>query len=159
MAVPTVDREFAPIRSWSMMTDAVRLVSSSTSGRGREGMKPWMKALQVSSMRRRDSAATVLKTREDLPEPDRPVTTVSFRSGRSTSMFFRSLTRAPRTRIVSRGSGRDGTDDAGSDAVRGSAFTGSIMPDDWWWDHGHTDLTPGGIPFGTAAFRTVGWPC
>ena len=52
-------------------------------------------------MRRRDSAASVPKTREDLPEPDRPVTTVKRRLGMSTSMFLRLFTRAPRTRMVS----------------------------------------------------------
>src|SRR5688500_12469568 len=38
---------------------------------------------------------------DDLPEPDRPVTTTSRSRGRSTSMFFRLWTRAPRTAIQS----------------------------------------------------------
>jgi hypothetical protein len=45
VAVPTVERAFAPIRSWSTMIAALRLRSESTSGRARLGMKFWMKAV------------------------------------------------------------------------------------------------------------------
>lgn len=45
VAVPTVEREFAPIRSWSTMIAALRLRSESTSGRARLGMNDWRKAL------------------------------------------------------------------------------------------------------------------
>ncbi len=38
VAVPTVEREFAPIRSWSTMIAALRLCSASTSGRPIDGM-------------------------------------------------------------------------------------------------------------------------
>src|SRR5699024_5755601 len=48
-----------------------------------------------------DSAAMVLNTRLDLPEPESPVKTVRRRLARSISMFLRLLTCAPRTRIVS----------------------------------------------------------
>jgi hypothetical protein len=34
VAVPSVDRAFAPIRSWSTTIAALRLTSASTSGRG-----------------------------------------------------------------------------------------------------------------------------
>ena len=45
VAVPTVDRGLAPIRSWSTMIAVVRPSRTSTSGRARVGMKPWRKAL------------------------------------------------------------------------------------------------------------------
>src|SRR6516162_6179394 len=43
----------------------------------------------------------VSKAREDLPEPETPVTTVSALCGMSKSMFLRLWTRAPRTMIDS----------------------------------------------------------
>ena len=45
VAVPTVDREFAPIRSWSTMIAVVSPSSTSTSGRAIDGMKPCTNAL------------------------------------------------------------------------------------------------------------------
>ena len=45
VAVPTVERELAPIRSWSTTIAAVRFRSESTSGRDRFGMNDWRKAL------------------------------------------------------------------------------------------------------------------
>ena len=45
VAVPTVDRALAPMRSWSTMIAALRLRSESTSGRARLGMKFWMNAV------------------------------------------------------------------------------------------------------------------
>jgi hypothetical protein len=45
VTVPTVEREFAPMRSWSTMMAVVRPSSRSTSGRLKVGMKPWRKAL------------------------------------------------------------------------------------------------------------------
>ena len=45
VAVPTVDRGLAPIRSWSTMIAVVRPSSRSTSGRERLGMNPCTKAL------------------------------------------------------------------------------------------------------------------
>ena len=45
VAVPTVERTFAPIRSWSTMIAVVSPSSTSTSGRASVGMKPWTKAL------------------------------------------------------------------------------------------------------------------
>jgi hypothetical protein len=45
VAVPTVDRGFAPIRSWSTMIAVVSPSSTSTSGRASVGMKPCTKAL------------------------------------------------------------------------------------------------------------------
>src|SRR5690242_13365745 len=44
----------------------------------------------------------VSKASEDLPEPDRPVMTISLSRGRSTSTLARLWVRAPRTRMVSR---------------------------------------------------------
>ena len=45
VAVPTVERGFEPIRSWSTMIAVVRPSSRSTSGRASVGMKPCTKAL------------------------------------------------------------------------------------------------------------------
>ena len=45
VAVPTVDRALAPIRSWSTTIAADRFCSESTSGRPRLGMKFWTKAV------------------------------------------------------------------------------------------------------------------
>jgi hypothetical protein len=101
VAVPTVDRELAPIRSWSTRIAVVSPSSRSTSGRPRVGMKPWTKALYVSLISRCDSAAMVAKTSELLPEPETPVKTVSRRLGISTLTFFRLFSRAPCTRMRS----------------------------------------------------------
>ena len=40
VAVPTVERADAPIRSWSIIIAGDRFSSTSTSGRGSDGMKP-----------------------------------------------------------------------------------------------------------------------
>ena len=45
VAVPTVERGFAPIRSWSTMIAVVSPSRWSTSGRARLGMNPCTKAL------------------------------------------------------------------------------------------------------------------
>ena len=45
VAVPTVDRGLAPIRSWSTMIAVVSPSSTSTSGRPSVGMKPCTNAL------------------------------------------------------------------------------------------------------------------
>ena len=45
VAVPTVEREFAPMRSWSTMMAVVRPSRTSTSGRDRLGMNPCTNAL------------------------------------------------------------------------------------------------------------------
>jgi hypothetical protein len=45
VAVPTVDRGSAPIRSWSTMIAVVRPSRRSTSGRASDGMKPCTKVL------------------------------------------------------------------------------------------------------------------
>jgi len=97
VAVPTVERELAPIGSWSAMIAALRFSSESTSGRAGVPMKPWRKAVYVSLMRRRDSAAIVSKTRDDFPDPDTPVKTVSCRFGMSRLISRRLFSRAPRT--------------------------------------------------------------
>src|ERR687895_673459 len=101
VAVPTVERALAPIRSWSTVIVAVRVSSESTSGRGGVAMNPWTNAEYVSLISRCDSAAIVLNTSELLPEPDTPVKTVSRRFGISTVTSLRLFTRAPRTRMRS----------------------------------------------------------
>lgn len=98
VAVPTVERELAPMRSWSTRMAVVSPSSRSTSGRARIGMNPWRNALYVSLMRRCDSAAIVPNTSDDLPEPETPVNTVRRRLGMSTLTFFRLFSRPPRTR-------------------------------------------------------------
>ena len=95
--MPTVERALAPIRSWSTMIAAVRFSSESTSGREGVAMKPWRKAVYVSLMRRRDSAAIVSNTSELFPDPDTPVNTVSCRFGMSRLMSRRLFSRAPLT--------------------------------------------------------------
>lgn len=100
VAVPTVERELAPIRSWSTTIAALRLRSPSTSGRLGAGMNDWMKLGYVSLMSRWDSAAIVPKTSEDFPEPDTPVKTVSRRLGMSTETSRRLFARAPRTSMT-----------------------------------------------------------
>ena len=45
VAVPTVERALAPIRSWSTMIAVVRPSRTSTSGRAWVGMKPCTKVL------------------------------------------------------------------------------------------------------------------
>src|SRR5580704_950118 len=101
VAVPTVERTSAPIRSWSTMIAVVRPSMTSTSGRASVGMKPCTKALYVSLISRWDSAAIVPNTSELLPEPETPVNAVSRRLGISTLMSLRLFTRAPCTRIDS----------------------------------------------------------
>ncbi len=100
VAVPTVERALAPIRSWSTMIAAVRFSSESTSGRAWLPMKPCTNAVYVSLMRRRDSAAIVSNTSELFPDPDTPVKTVSLRFGMSRLMSRRLFSRAPRTWIA-----------------------------------------------------------
>ncbi|GAA1453837.1 hypothetical protein GCM10009618_16740 [Nesterenkonia lacusekhoensis] len=65
-------------------------------------------------MSRRDSAATVPKTSEDLPEPETPVKTVSRRLGISTSTLRRLFSLAPRTVMVSWAAAARGRGDADS---------------------------------------------
>src|SRR5919107_1712110 len=101
VAVPTVERGSAPIRCWSTMIAVVSPSRTSTSGRGRVGMKPCTKVLYVSLISRCDSAAMVSNTRELLPEPETPVNTVSRRLGNSTLTSLRLFSRAPCTRITS----------------------------------------------------------
>ncbi len=101
VAVPTVERGLAPIRSWSTMIAVVSPSSTSTSGRASVGMKPCTNALYVSLINRCDSAAIVPNTSELLPEPETPVNTVSRRFGISTLTSLRLFTRAPCTRIRS----------------------------------------------------------
>ena len=97
VAVPTVERAFAPIRSWSTMIAVVRPPSTSTSGRASVGMNPCKKALYVSLINRCDSAAMVSKTSELFPDPDTPVNTVSRRFGISMLTSLRLFSRAPMT--------------------------------------------------------------
>ena len=49
----------------------------------------------------RPSAKIVSKAREDFPEPESPVITTNASLGKSTSMFFKLLALAPRTRMRS----------------------------------------------------------
>jgi len=68
----------------------------------------------------------VSKASEDLPEPDTPLTTVSFPWGMSQEMFFRLCVRAPRMTIASFVDSRDeiklpdrvAPDSIGPDSIR-----------------------------------------
>src|SRR5699024_10662814 len=102
VTVPNVERVFAANGSWPTMIAAVRPSRCSTSVRARDCMKPCTKPGYVSLINRWDSAATVSKSSEDLPEPDTPVKTVSLRLGISMLTFFKLLSFAPTTRIYSR---------------------------------------------------------
>ena len=102
MAVPTVEREFAPMRSWSTTIAALRLRRLSTSGRPTFGMNDCTNAVYVSLISRCDSAAIVPNTSDDLPEPDTPVNTVIVRFGMSSETSRRLFSRAPRTSMWSR---------------------------------------------------------
>src|SRR5580700_2115046 len=53
----------------------------------------------------------VSNARLDLPDPERPVTTISRSRGNSTEMFFRLWTRAPCTAMVVRGAALPGIRD------------------------------------------------
>src|SRR6185503_2532054 len=111
VAVPTVERELAPIRSWSTRIAVVSPSRTTTSGRASVGMNPWTNALYVSLMSRCDSAAMVPNTSDDLPEPETPVNTVIRRLGISTLTSLRLFSRAPWTRIrswLSAGCGLEG---------------------------------------------------
>src|SRR5690606_29849946 len=101
VTVPTVERGFAPIRSWSTMIAVVSPSSTSTSGRAIDGMNPCTKALYVSLISRWDSAAIVSNTSDDFPDPETPVKTEIRRFGISTETSFRLFSRAPRTLIMS----------------------------------------------------------
>ena len=93
--MPTVERELAPIRSWSTMIAVVSPSRTSTSGRASVGMNPCRNALYVSLIIRCDSAAMVLNTSDDLPDPETPVNTVRRRLGISTLTSLRLFSRAP----------------------------------------------------------------
>ena len=101
VAVPTVERTFAPSADWSTTIAAVTPSSPTTSGRAIDGMKPWTKDEYVSLIRRCDSAATVSKTSEDLPDPDTPANTVRRRFGIVTETSRRLFSFAPVTTITS----------------------------------------------------------
>ena len=101
VTVPSVERVFAPRRSWSTRIAVVKPSRTSTSGRAMFGMNTWTNVEYVSSISRRDSAAIVPNTSELLPEPETPVNTVSRRFGISMLTSLRLFTRAPCTRIRS----------------------------------------------------------
>ena len=102
VAVPTVERELAPMRSWSTMIAVVSPSSTSTSGRPMLPMNPCTNArvgLVDQALRLGGDGAE--HERLDLPDPLTPVNTVRRRFGMSTLMFFRLFSRAPCTRIRS----------------------------------------------------------
>ncbi len=111
VAVPTVERALAPIRSWSTTIAGLMFSSASTSGRLSCPMNCCTKVGYVSLISRCDSFAIVANTSDDLPEPDTPVKTVRRLFGMSTVTFLRLFSRAPTTRSTSWLSG-DGADAA-----------------------------------------------
>src|SRR3546814_18621039 len=68
----------------------------------------------------------VSKASDDLPEPDRPVITISRSRGRSRSMFFRLWVRAPRMRMVSIAIGGGDLGNGGGGRRRIAAETESV---------------------------------
>ena len=99
VTVPTVERGFRLVVFWSMEITGLKPVILSTSGRCIWPMKPRAYEEKVSMYRRWPSAKIVSKAKDDLPEPLKPVITVSFFLGIDTLMFFRLCTRAPTTSI------------------------------------------------------------
>src|SRR3954447_10629168 len=94
--VPTVDRGLRLVDFWSIDTAGERPSMKSTSG-----LSIWPRnwrgdAESDSTYRRWPSAKIVSKASEDLPEPDRPVNTMSESRGRSSETSFRLCSRAPR---------------------------------------------------------------
>src|SRR3954469_14224892 len=95
--VPTVDRGFLLVDFWSIETAGLRPSMKSTSG-----LSIWPRNCRAyaesdSTYRRWPSAKIVSNARLDLPDPDRPVKTMSESRGRSSETFFRLCSRAPRT--------------------------------------------------------------
>lgn len=101
MAVPTVERTFAPNADWSTTIAAVTPSNPTTSGRAIDGMNPCTNVEDVSLISRCDSAAMVSNTSDDLPEPDTPANTVKRRFGMETEISRRLFSFAPVTTIAS----------------------------------------------------------
>src|SRR5918999_4037826 len=95
--VPTVDRGLRLVDFWSTET-----AGDSPSMKSTSGLSIWPRNGRAyedsdSTYRRWPSAKMVSKASEDLPDPDRPVKTMSESRGRSSETFLRLCSRAPRT--------------------------------------------------------------
>src|SRR5919206_4437193 len=93
--VPTVERGFRDVDFWSM-----EIAGESPSMKSTSGFSIWPRNWRAyadndSTYRRCPSAYSVSKASEDLPEPDRPVNTMSLSRGRSSVTFLRLCSRAP----------------------------------------------------------------
>lgn len=106
VAVPTVERTFAPSADWSTTMAAVTPSKPTTSGRAIEGTKPCTKEEYVSLISRCDSAAMVSNTSEDFPDPETPATAVKRRFGMLTETLRRLFSFAPVTTMASWASGK-----------------------------------------------------
>src|SRR6478752_4427972 len=95
--VPTVERGFLEVDFWSIDTAGDRPSMKSTSG-----LSIWPRNWRAyadsdSTYRRWPSAKIVSNASDDLPDPDRPVNTMSLSRGRSRSTLRRLCSRAPCT--------------------------------------------------------------
>src|SRR3954467_14829344 len=94
--VPTVERGFLLVDFWSIETAGLSPSMKSTSG-----LSIWPRNCRAyaesdSTYRRWPSAKIVSNARLDLPDPDRPVNTISESRGRSSETSLRLCSRAPR---------------------------------------------------------------
>ncbi|KAG1242876.1 hypothetical protein G6F65_022772 [Rhizopus arrhizus] len=101
--VPTVERGLCPAAFCSIEMAGERPSIKSTSGLSISWRNWRAYAERLSTYRRWPSAYSVSNASEDLPEPDKPVTTTSLWRGRSSETFLRLWVRAPRMRIASIG--------------------------------------------------------
>src|SRR5688500_20056108 len=95
--VPTVERGLREVDFWSMETAGDRPSMKSTSGVAICPMNCRAYEDSDSTYLRCPSAKIVSNASEDLPDPDRPVKTMSESRGRSSETFLRLCSRAPRT--------------------------------------------------------------
>src|SRR5213075_914416 len=118
VAVATVDRAFLT-EFFCSMAMAGRMPSiSSTSGRSMRSRNCRTYVDIDSTNRRCPSAYSVSKARDDFPDPDGPVRTVSCRWGISTETFLRLCVRAPRMEIVRVGIRRENASGAATLPLR-----------------------------------------
>src|SRR3954453_8586694 len=94
--VPTGERGFLEVDFWSIET-----AGDSPSMKSTSGLSIWPRNCRAyadsdSTYRRCPSAKIVAKASEDLPEPERPVKTMSESRGRSSETSLRLCSRAPR---------------------------------------------------------------
>jgi hypothetical protein len=105
--VPTVERGLRVLVFCSIAIAGLMPWIRSTSGLSIRSRNWRAYEERLSTYRRCPSAYSVSKARLDFPEPLTPVMTISRCLGRSSEMFFRLCTRAPRMTMVSFTWGRE----------------------------------------------------